>query len=246
MTARVSLSTDMRPIQQLRARSASYALLARCLGPDVTALEDRATRDALRVALRNANAREALDELGAFELEDLPDHDDLAARWVRWFDLGRIAPYEGSHRDVGAGGITPHLADIAGFYAAFASRVERDRPDHVVAQLEFLALSLIAEAESSEHGDRDSAETAAGATRTFLRDHIGRWLGVWADRVESVDTLAPWAPLARAAAALVRSEATLRNVLIVHSPRPLGFGETDDAEDGGTGELECGGDSLWL
>ncbi len=234
---------DARPTQLLRARSAAYALLARCLGPDVTALEDWTTRYTLETALRNARERPALDEVVAFDRASLPDHADLAARWIRWFDLGRVAPYEGSNRDVGAGGITPHLADVAGFYAAFASRVERDRPDHVVAQLEFLALSLMAEAEALERSDGDTAEVAAGATRTFLRDHVGRWLDVWAERVAAIEVLSPWAPYASGAAALVRSEASHRNVLIVHSPGHPRLG-TGDA-DGEGGELECGGDPTW-
>ena len=54
---------------------------------------------------------------------------------MRWFDLGRVAPYEGSNVATTVGGITPRLADVAGFYRAFGLTVIGDRPDHVVAQL---------------------------------------------------------------------------------------------------------------
>lgn len=235
MTPRPATPASARPTQLLRARAAAYALLARCLGPDVSALDDESTRDALRTSLRNAKERPALDELRRLDEVEMPDRDQLAARWIRWFDLGRLAPYEGSNLDVGAGGITPHLADVAGFYAAFGARVRDDRPDHVVAQLEFLALSLMAEAEAAEHHDHETAGIAAGATRAFLRDHVGRWLDEWALRVAGVTGLAPWAPVAAAAAALVRSEASHRNVIVVHSPH--GRGSDDDAD---SLDLECG------
>ncbi len=215
----------------LRARSAAYALLARLLGSDPAGLTDAATVTTLRKALDTADrlAAARLDELDA---STLPDQKQLAGRWVRWFDLGRVAPYEGSNVATTVGGITPRLADVAGFYRAFGLTVIGDRPDHVVAQLEFLALAVLAEAEAIERGDLEHAQIAASAVRSFLRDHIGGWIDAWAARVGAIDELTPWFPYAAAAADLVRSEAANRNVIPVRdgAALPADAGLADDEE----------------
>lgn len=214
------MQTTVAP-EQLRARSVAFALVARILGPDTMWLTDPDTVGALRTVLDAADDRGALRRLESFDIGELPDHASLAGRWVRWFDLGRVAPYEGSNVASTAGGVTPRLADVAGFYRAFNAAVTRDRPDHVVAELEFLALTLLTEAEALERGDEDIAEVAARATRSFLRDHLGGWIEPWAARVGGIDELAPWFPFAAVAAELVRSEAAIRNVIPLRDPAVL-------------------------
>ena len=118
----------------LRARSVAYAVVARLLGPDVTPLTDPEMISALRTALGAAGETAALGRLDGFVVEDLPGAQVLAGRWVRWFDLGRVAPYEASNLTASAGGDTARLADVAGFYRAFNMAVKGDRPDHVVAR----------------------------------------------------------------------------------------------------------------
>lgn len=199
----------------LRSRGAAFALLARLLGPDTSALGDRQTVSALRDALDPARDRSALARLAGLDHVPAAPPSELAGRWVRWFDLGRVAPYEGSNVAESAGGVTPRLADVAGFYRAFGMAVSGDRPDHVVAELEFLALVLVVEADAIEQRDAVRAETAAGAARAFLRDHLGTWIDIWAARVGEVPDLAPWFPIAAAAAELVRAEAAERNVIPV-------------------------------
>jgi TorA maturation chaperone TorD len=198
--------------RQLRARSVAYALLARILGPETAALTDDTSIDALRTALETADDP-CTARLVDIEPRALAESAQLAGQWVRWFDLGRVAPYEGSNVPNAVGGVTPRLADIAGFYRAFGMAVTGNRPDHVVAQLEFLAVTLLAEAEAIEHGDPERADLAASATRSFLRDHIGGWIDAWAARVEAIDELRPWLPYAAVAADLVRTETANRNVI---------------------------------
>jgi nitrate reductase assembly molybdenum cofactor insertion protein NarJ len=198
---------------RLRARAAAYALLARVLGPDTSTLRDDEIVASVRLALDASGDAGASEALDCIDPSTRPSADQLAGRWVRWFDLGRVAPYEGSNVATTVGGITPRLADVAGFYRAFGLSVTRERPDHVVAQLEFLAVALLAEAEAIEAGDTDRASIAAHAIRAFLRDHIGVWIDAWAARVGAIDELAPWSPYVVATARLVRSEATSRNVI---------------------------------
>jgi nitrate reductase assembly molybdenum cofactor insertion protein NarJ len=225
---------------RLRARSVAFALVARILGPDTSGLCDPETVDALRTALHTADDQRALRRLDSFDPSELPDDASLAGRWVRWFDLGRVAPYEASNVTSTVGGVTPRLADIAGFYRAFNATVVSDRPDHVVAELEFVALSLITEAEALEQGNDELADIAASATRSFVRDHLGGWIDAWAARVDAIDELAPWLPFAAVAAELVRTEAAVRNVIPLRDlaalPADAGVPTDDEAiiacEDG--------------
>lgn len=231
------MTTSVSTTHELRARSVAYALLARMLGNDVQHLVDADTRTALATALEGAG----LERLQAYvtpDLASLPAESVLAGRWVRWFDLGRVAPYEGSHVASSAGGVTPRLADVAGFYRAFNMKVRSERPDHVVAQLEFLAVALLVEAEQIEADDTDGAEVATQAIRKFVRDHVGRWVTAWAGRVAAIDELQPWAGVARLAAELLAAEAAARNVVPLTDTLMLvaDAGLADPLE----ADLECG------
>lgn len=201
------------------------------LGPDPTAITDATSIAALRTAL-NAADDSAIARLDLLESQTIPEPAVLAGRWVRWFELGRVAPYEASNVSTTVGGMTPRLADVAGFYRAFGMSVSGDRPDHIVAQLEFLAITLLTEAEAIERGDGERAEIAAKATRSFLRDHLGGWIDAWAARVSAIAELEAWFPYAAAAADLVRSEAARRNVIPLRDAAALtaDAGVADDLE----------------
>ncbi|MEK7426972.1 MAG: molecular chaperone TorD family protein [Actinomycetota bacterium] len=203
--------------ETLVARGVAYALLAQVLGADPGPLSDGYTTAALREALRASGDHRALDRLSSASTIELPDTDELRRRWVRWFDQGRVAPYECSNTLPSAGGHTPRLADIAGFYRAFGMEVSGDRPDHVVAELEFASTVTLAEAEARANSSADDAAVCATAARAFIRDHLGLWLDVFADRVDAIDALRPWTPFAAAAAELVAADAADRNVVPARS-----------------------------
>jgi TorA maturation chaperone TorD len=233
MTSRIEY-----PLPRLGPRSTAFALCARLLGPDGSAVADTELWTELRRAIQDAGdvrADSHLDE-GPSDLEA----DVLAGRWVRWFDLGRVAPYEGSNVPATSAGVTPRLADIAGFYAAFGVRAHQNRPDHVVAELEFMAYLLAAEADARASRRPVAAETAADAARIFLRDHLGAWIGLWSSRVDEIDELAPWVPVAAAATELVRAECHDRRVIpLTHAPVLVGDAGIAGPDDAA---LECGSD----
>jgi len=71
------------------------------------------------------------------------------------------------------------LADIAGFYQAFGFRVggqQRERPDHLATEMEFMYLLALKETYALENGLIEQAEICQQAQRTFLRDHLARWV----------------------------------------------------------------------
>ena len=107
------------------------------------------------------------------------------------------------------------LADVSGFYRAFGlttSRLHRERHDHVVLELEFMAFLLGLERQAAGDGDvpRRQLRVAVcrdGQTR-FFREHLAWWLPAFAKLLrwegrgrfyEAVgELLAAWVPAERA------------------------------------------------
>jgi DMSO reductase family type II enzyme chaperone len=78
------------------------------------------------------------------------------------------------------------LADIAGFYHAFgfeAGGKVHERPDHLGAELEFTYALALKEAQAITSSMGEQTEVCVEAQRAFLRDHLGKWIGLFAERV---------------------------------------------------------------
>lgn len=97
----------------------------------------------------------------------------LAREYERLFSCGVACPIHEAgfvRRDKG------HiLGDVAGFYRAFGVQLREgsaERPDHLVAELEFLALLLVMLARA----EGEPAEVTRAAARAFGEDHLGEWL----------------------------------------------------------------------
>ncbi len=237
MSAPGAVHLDSDQIQDLAARGVAFSLVARLLGSDPGPLVDGSTLDELDATLDLLGCEAARSHLA--RLADIPAREPQALEraWVRWFDQGRVAPYECSNRTTTVAGHTGPLADVAGFYRAMGMKVTGDRPDHVVAELEFASLVALAEAQARRDGEDERAEACAQLARTFVRDHLGVWIEAWALRVLAIEPALPWGPVAAAAASLVAAEAARRNVIPVQTPAAF------PAADFGLGEedaLECG------
>lgn len=59
----------------------------------------------------------------------------------------------------------------------------REAPDHVAVELEFLYLLTHRIGEARLSGDKAEAERLTGLKRQFLGEHLGRWIGTFADNV---------------------------------------------------------------
>ena len=101
------------------------------------------------------------------------------------------------------------LADLAGFYRAFGLEIAGDkngRPDHIATESEFMSALCAKEAHAHAQGEKEHADICLDAERTFLRDHLARWLPAFARHVEDADADGFFGALARFADAFVKAE----------------------------------------
>jgi len=78
------------------------------------------------------------------------------------------------------------LADLAGFYAAFGYQSNgplSERPDHLVAEWEFLSVLALKESIAQYAEQNESAQCCRDAQRLFLRDHAATWMPAFCARL---------------------------------------------------------------
>ncbi|KAF0119034.1 MAG: Cytoplasmic chaperone TorD [Rhodospirillaceae bacterium] len=111
--------------------------------------------------------------------------EELTIEYVRLFE-GEMAcpPNETAYirRDKGA-----VLGDIAGFYHAFGvATAACEKPDHVAAELEFMAALLVMQVKATT---TEKAETARHALSLFVADHAGDRVPSFTARLAAVAAL---------------------------------------------------------
>lgn len=102
------------------------------------------------------------------------------------------------------------MADIAGFYRAFGFNLggqKRERPDHVAVELEFVHALALKEAYALETGIPEQLEICQAAQGKFLQDHLGRWIGLFAQSVAHNAPDSLYAALAQFTADFVQADA---------------------------------------
>jgi TorA maturation chaperone TorD len=140
------------------------------------------------------------------------DDEPLRAEYARLF-LGnapcplRETAYGDARRVAGR---SAELADIAGFYTAFGFAVserEPDLPDHLCAELEFCSVLLLKLAYGARGGWSAGGRIVAHALRSFVQDHLGRWVRALGAELERAGARAPYRELARLLERIVANEA---------------------------------------
>ena len=113
------------------------------------------------------------------------------------------------------------MADIAGFYRAFGFNLGgkvRERPDHLTAELEFMHVLALKEAYAFENGVAEHLEICAEAQCKFLQEHLGKWVGLFAESLARSAADGPYVALARFASAFVEAEARRLGVAVERRP----------------------------
>jgi len=116
----------------------------------------------------------------------------LEAEFLAAFEVGRDAPpvplFEGMHRGgMGRDGIFEDLLRFYEFFDVKLSETDREYPDHLVTELEFLAWLCMRE-QAAEQAGRD-AEPFRLAARDFLGRHLAAWLPEFRRKLEATDTV---------------------------------------------------------
>ena len=115
----------------------------------------------------------------------------LEADYLAAFELGRgkspVPLFEGMHRgDQGREGVLEDLLRFYEFFDVKLSETDREYPDHLVTELEFLAWLCMREQAAQREG-RD-AEPFRRAARDFLARHLATWLPEFRRKLEATDT----------------------------------------------------------
>jgi TorA maturation chaperone TorD len=132
--------------------------------------------------LEEAGWHDAARLAGEADAAAIASPDAFRRAFLRIVDRSLPPPYETTYTSRGS---PANLADIAGFYRAFGVEIAGEKPDHLVAELEYLALLALREAHAREAGDDEHAVLCAQARASFLRDHAGCWLDAFAGRFET-------------------------------------------------------------
>lgn len=114
---------------------------------------------------------------------------NIADEYIRVF--GHTLSKETSPYELERGGDevfrkTQELADINAFYTAFGLEMkEKERPDHLSVESEFIAFLLLKEAVAVEnHLDDDARGVCTDARCNFWKDHYSPWIFGFLDSLE--------------------------------------------------------------
>ena len=238
-TNKVSDETDFA-----LCRSGIYELLATgFLFPDDGLLH--AYRDGVFVGeLRESVAplpaadglKEAVDRLEAALGVFLRTHSDVDIKAHNTYIFGqggavKCPPYETEYGLENVFMKTQELADLSGFYRASGLEVSRaggERPDHISTELEFMCLWTFKESKAREGNEDQKLESCLSMEGKFVQDHLGRWVGMFAQLLEVNDDSGFYAQLGHTADEFVSWEAGRLGVVAEKVSGPPSGGKPGD------------------
>jgi DMSO reductase family type II enzyme chaperone len=208
--------SDERPITEALRRASVYRLLALAFAyPTSPRMAAVATASGESGGPAGAELARLAEAAGGADVAMLAgEHVALFQREVR------CPPYEGAYGPPQMAGKAVLLADVAGFYRAFALEPAEGQPeveDHVCAELEFMSVLAFKEAWALAESLGEALEVTRDAQRAFLGEHLGRWAPAFAERLAAAAT-SGFYPIAAAA---LRSWLDTEHARLGVSPAPL-------------------------
>lgn len=131
------------------------------------------------------------------------------------------------------------LGDVCGFYRAFGFKVNHEsgeRADHLLAELEFVALLLVMSAKAEDDVQKEIADRALA---DFTRLHVSDWLPAFCERLTGATTFPLFLEAARLLAGIWSALVDWQE-WTVDPPGPGAVGFTDEPDD----PYECGAPDL--
>jgi DMSO reductase family type II enzyme chaperone len=129
----------------------------------------------------------AIEALARGNPEEIPA---LHRAWFGHTARGPVPPYETEYGNEALFQQPQELGDIMGFYHAFGLTMKhgkRERPDHVSCELEFLMFLALKEAYALEQDDREMLGEVRKAEKSFLKDHVARFVPTFATKLMTED-----------------------------------------------------------
>ncbi|MEK7847747.1 MAG: molecular chaperone TorD family protein [Chloroflexota bacterium] len=198
-------------LESLAARCEVYGLLTRAYyGPADGFLPDGfAAR--LAAALTALGLPPAPEDLTALEAAaGTADPLELAVEYTRLFRgpvKAQAYPYESMYTD---GEVLGRSAlDVMREYEQAGVGVSaefKDLPDHIAAELEFMHYLCAREFEAGQAQDWEEAARFHRIGRSFVKDHLARWVPAFADCISQHATSHFYLALARATTEFIRRE----------------------------------------
>jgi DMSO reductase family type II enzyme chaperone len=206
-----------RAVERSLAKSRAFGLLARAMRyPDqelFTALRNGRWAAELAEAARAAGLRPPEAFFAALRrvTESLPGGlEGLQSQHNALYSSGSVCPQQESDYVAGhAFQKTDVMADVAGFYRAFGlriSRAQRELPDFIGSELEFLHALGWKEAQALQNGDPEAAEVCRLAHKEFLAEHLGVWISAFHAQMKASPAGKFYVLLARLAEELVAAQ----------------------------------------
>lgn len=203
----------MQSAERLAARSELYNFLSRAYySPEVGLLKkvcSSAVHDAFS-ALELPHLARELEAMAAY-LHASTRPLELSVEYTRLFRgpvKAEVYPYESMHID---GEIMGESAlDVVRRYREVGIEVSaefKDLPDHICAEMEFMRYLCIRELELLEAGDTEKAACIHLMGRSFIKEHLVKWLPRFADRVLQYATMPFYLSLARITREFIDREA---------------------------------------
>jgi DMSO reductase family type II enzyme chaperone len=221
-----ALALGFRPpaaetVARLASREGAAALADVAAGLDLVAGGDRLAPLAVALAL------EPPPTVAALELA----YGQLFGHTAR----GAAPPYETEYGEDSLWAPQREMSDLGGFFRAFGLRLERgarERQDHIACECEFLLVLARREARALALDDDAAHGVAAGATRLFLRDHVGRWAPAFGHALARLDPAGFYGALGRLLGSFVAAECTRVGVAVGQVLLRLRSAEPDDTPVG--------------
>ena len=129
--------------------------------------------------------KQVADQLSQTHNVDPISGEALEGEYNRLFaHLGsaKCPPYETEYGYDNVFQKTAAMADIAGFYKAYGlepSQNNTERVDFLGSELEFMAFLSFQEAYALQQNEAQHLEICLDSQRMFMRDHLGRWIGLF-------------------------------------------------------------------
>jgi DMSO reductase family type II enzyme chaperone len=142
----------------------------------------------------------------------------LESAYARLFEASvqtPCPPYESQYGSINTFGMSRQLADVAGFYQAFGlklSNTNKEMPDHISAEMEFMHILTLKEAHATMEGWTDKISVTRDAQKKFLLDHLGRWVSAICMSMQKSAAAEFYRELAKITNSHIKNEVNLLNI----------------------------------